>query len=872
MATDKGNQIRKAENEPAVVPNVAHEQGDPNRNFDPGLTKLREANEASGDQIQNSVAKPEINRKHLVDAQSVDCDLYLRDVGAEMTMERNKEQNVREQAGLLSDKLVETEALLRQTSTRLEQIEATTGWRLEQLYHAFTNRLFPYGTLRREAYRRTISRVIKALVPGRTAAAPSNIPPGSRLAPPSFGTASPAAVDEHLRSGTGTEIFIHCYSPQAGATCRRRHLIRGWTASLVRVLRVEILVDGEKLGEAIFWPPPPKDETEQPRSRGAYTSGFFYVWDTSLSMGGGRTLTIRAETDSGARTDLLIPVTVSDSTEDRTYERWIRSNEPSRHRLPSMSKEAKHFRYSPLISLVTPILGISEKLLRDVVASVQKQTYPNWELCLAADTQGNPELTGLLETLRRQDPRIKYVQTTENGGIADAANAAISLATGEFVAIMDSDGVLSPDALHWNIKLLQDHRDADLIYSDEDKLDQSGHRIDPFFKPDWSPDLLLSDNYIGHLLLVRRELLKEAGPLRSENEGTGNYDLILRLMERTGRIFHIPRILYHGRDGQSSGFPSMKANSQGYVNAKRALTDYLNRNKIAARVEPGCDLGRWQVRYEITENPKVAVIIPTGGRMELLEPCLESFFSLTNYTHYEILLVDNSKDRQVEQFAKSSASRNGVLRYLDYRDKKFNYSTLNNFAAGKTEAPLLLFLNDDVTIVHADWLGAMVEHGQRPKVGAVGAKLIYPSGNIQHAGVLMGIYECTSHAFKNLPANSLHYFAFPQMIRNCSAVTAACMLTRRAAFWEVGGLDEKNLAVAFQDVDYCLKLGKAGYRIVYTPLAWLIHHESVTKEEKIPNWREVRFLQKKWREVIARDPFYSPNLTRKAEDYSLRLE
>ena len=534
-----------------------------------------------------------------------------------------------------------------------------------------------------------------------------------------------------------------------------------------------------------------------------------------------------------------------------------------------MAKEARKFHYSPLISIVMAVFDTPEEFLREAMASIRKQIYPIWELCLAVDLRGGREVTGLLET---SDPRIKYVQWAQNQGIAGATNAALSLAAGEFVAFMDSGDVLSPDSLYWNIKLLQDHRDADFIYSDEDKLDLAGNRCDPFFKPDWSPDLLLSSNYINHLRVVRRCLLEKVGGLRSEYDGSQDFDLVLRLSERTNRIHHIPMILYHGRAVQTSSAFSRGAQPKADIAAERAIANHLERNEIQAHVEPGCSQGHWSVRYEILDHPRVAVIMPTAGRMDFLRPCLESFFSKTDYPHYEVLLVDNSKGPQVEQYAESLTNRDDVLRYLDYRDQKFNFSALNNFAVGKTEAPLLLFLNDDITMVNADWLSALVEHGQRASVGAVGAKLIYPSGNIQHAGVVMGIYECTSHAFKHLPGNSLHHFAFPQIIRNCSAVTAACMLTKRAIYLEVGGLDEKNLPVAFQDVDYCLKVCKAGYYIVYTPLAVLIHQESVTKEEKIPNMKEVRYMQKKWRDVIARDPFYNPNLTRDAEDYSLRLE
>jgi GT2 family glycosyltransferase len=637
-------------------------------------------------------------------------------------------------------------------------------------------------------------------------------------------------------------------------------------------VQVEILKDGEKSGDALFSKSNTRVEGLPLGSIGNFHSEFSYLWDTTTLTEGEHTLTIRAQAYSGKRQDLLIPVTLRHSKESTEYQQWIAANESLPRRLPAMAKEAKKFHYSPLISIVTTVSDIPEKVLREFLDSVRAQIYPNWELCLAIPKQGDSSIAALVETLSRENHRIKFKEWAKNLGASAAANAAISLATGEFIAFVESHALLSPDSFYWNIKMLQDHRDADLIYSDEDKLDPRGNRCEPFFKPDWSPDLLLSVNYIGDSFVVRNQVLKDLGGLRNEYNGSQNYDLILRLVERTKRILHIPRVLFHDRSRPDSGASSAEVSSQAQISAERSISDYLKRNQIQARVEPGFTPGRWQVRYDILENPKVAVILPTGGRMDLLQPCLESLFNQTDYPHFEIILVDNSKGPHVEDYAKSLACRGSVLTYLDYRNKKFNFSALNNYAVGKTEAPLLLLLNDDITVVKPNWLSAMVEQGQRARVGAVGAKLIYPSGNIQHAGVVMGIYECTSHAFKHLPGDTLHYFAFPQIIRNCSAVTAACMLTKRAAYLEVGGLDEKNLAVAFQDVDYCLKLCQAGYQIVYTPLAVLLHHESVTKEEKIPNLREVRYVQKKWRDVIAHDPFYNPNLTRIAEDYGLRLK
>jgi GT2 family glycosyltransferase len=874
MATDKDKRIRKAENEPVSVQGGVHTKDSPTGESESGPIKIPGTIVEMKDQIQSAVAKSETARKELEESKAVICDLQLRltTLSAELTKELERGEKAREQACKLANELIETGASLRLKNTRLGRIEDMTGWRLVQQVQAITDRLFPFGTWRREAYRRTISRLIKALAGGGDSVALSHNPREMRRGAPSPSKVFSAVIGRDQDQKSSREIVLQCFSPQPGEVCARRYLVHGWAAPSSEVVRVEILVDGEMGGEALLGCSVSKVEEGHPRCDDAQISGFFYLWDTSFIVEGEHTLIIRVEARSGIRKDFVIPVTVSQWSESPTYERWVRVNESTPGRLALMAKEATAFSYSPLISIVTAVRDTPEELFREAIASVRRQAYTNWELCLAVDNLCGSELTGLIETSSREDPRIKYIQLEKSLGTSGAANAALSLATGEFIAFMDSDELLSPDALYWNIQFLQNHRDADLIYSDEDKVDPSGSRRDPFFKPDWSPDLLLSNNYIGRFFVVRRQVVHEAGGFRSEYDSGRNYDLILRLTELTQNILHIPRILVHDRAGPSLSSPSAEGSLQADAEARLALSDYLNRNRIPARVEPGCTLGLWQVRYAILENPRVGIVIPTGGRMELLQPCLESLFSQTDYPQYEILLVDNSKGGQVEQYAKSLESCKVDLRYLDYRGKTFNFSALNNFAVGKTEAPLVLLLNDDVTIVNTQWLSAMVEHGQRRTVGAVGAKLLYPSGSIQHAGVLMGIFECTSHAFKHLPANSLHHFAFPQMIRNCSAVTAACMLTRRAAYLEVGGLDERNLAVAFQDVDYCLRLREAGYLIVYTPRAVLIHHESVTKEEKIPNMKEVRYMQKKWRHVIAHDPYYSPNLSRKVEDYSLRLE
>lgn len=761
---------------------------------------------------------------------------------------------------MLAEEIVSTDSSLRRTKAKLDRIESSAGWLLVQRWHAIGMRLFPFGTWRREVYRRTIGRMFRFLARANEAAA---LPPEQFLPhqtpinhPPELQTLTPISQDAQ----TKPEIAIHCDSPLAGETCAGRQLIRGWVAAPHAFGGVEILLDGQMIGEAICW-----GSTENPTNPGgaAQVSKFLYIWDPQELPEGAHTLTLRVHDENGQTCELAVPIIGGRSEENRVYDRWIRANEPSAKKLKAMTEEAKQFKYSPLITIVASVPPDQTARLRETVESIRSQIYQNWELYVPERTAEVDEVKHYLEDVSRVDARIKVGKQPENLSGPSAANASISAARGDFVAFIDGGDDLPPDSLYWVIKLLEDHPDADIVYSDEDQVNSAGYRCDPFFKPDWSPDLLLSKNYIGHLLVVRRQLLLEVGGFRDGFDGGREYDLILRLIERTSKIHHIPRIMYHARRSKTGSEDQSSA---------RVVMDYFARNNIRGRLQEGSRPGQWIVRYELSEHPKVAVIMPTGGRMELLRPCLESLLSKTDYPNYEILLADNSKAQDVKEYAASLPRVSGGLHYLDFRGKKFNFSTINNFAVGKTEAPLVLFLNDDTTMVNSDWLTALVEHAQRPRIGAVGAKLLYPSGDIQHGGVVMGIYGCTSHAFKYLPSDTQQQFGFAQIVRNCSVVTAACMLTRKSVFEEVGGFDEKHLAVAFQDVDYCLKLTTSGYNIVYTPAALLIHHESVTKDEKMPNMREVRYMQKKWTEVIAHDPFYSPNLTRIAEDYSLRVE
>jgi GT2 family glycosyltransferase len=553
---------------------------------------------------------------------------------------------------------------------------------------------------------------------------------------------------------------------------------------------------------------------------------------------------------------------------EEPYARWIRLYEADSERLKEMAEEAGSFSYRPLISIVVPVYRTAAQILRETIESVRNQVYANWELCLADDGSDRPEIGSLLGEYAAKDARIRFTQLAQSQGVSGATTAALTLARGEFIGFLDPADLLSADALYWVLALLERRRDADLIYSDEDQLNEVGTRCEPFFKPDWSPDLLLSMNYVGRFLIVRHSLVKTIGGLRAEYDDDQHYDLILRTTDKTSRIYHIPRVLYHRRWSQSSATEPARAQPAPEPAARRTIADYLARNQIAGHVEPGVAAGTWRVRYEIRDKPKVTVIIPTGQNVGMFRRCLDSLFAKTDYGHFDVMAVDNSKGTDVQRLLSNFSAQEEQLIYVDYRNRPFNFSAINNFAVRRASTPLVLFLNDDTEVVSPEWLTALVEHGQRRTVGVVGAKLLYPTGAIQHAGVVMGIGENAGHAFKHLRRGLRGYFDFPDVVRDCSAVTAACMLTKRDLFLELGGFNEVDLAVGFQDPDYCLRVRRAGYLVVYTPYCVLLHHESASRSRRV-DWAEVRYMQKNWADVIAHDPYYSPNLTRRAEDYSI---
>jgi O-antigen biosynthesis protein len=519
----------------------------------------------------------------------------------------------------------------------------------------------------------------------------------------------------------------------------------------------------------------------------------------------------------------------------------------------AMQRRIKRFTYQPLISIVMPVYNPEPQWLRDAIESVREQIYTNWELCIADDGSTREDVTELLRDYSKADPRIKVTFLDRNRGIAAASSAALELTSGEFVGLLDHDDELKRHALYQVVKLLNERSDLDYIYSDLDHKTPDGILKDPFRKPDWSPDLLKSCNYVTHFSVYRKEILDRVGGFRQGYDGSQDWDLTLRVTEVTDRIGHIGTPLYTWRQVPGSAAHSDDTKPWAHAAAKRAIADSLARQGVKGWVEDGPYLGYYRVRYEIIDKPSVSIIIPTRDRLDLLSKCIASIRKLTTWENYEIVVVDNnSVEQETLDYLDSFDGR--VIRYPG----EFNFSKIINVAAEQVDSDYLLLLNNDTEVISPDWVEALLEHAQRPEVGAVGARLLYPDGRAQHEGVIVGPGDglAGNVDFEN-------YFGLGRCIHNPSAVTAACMMTRSEVFKGLGGFEE-DLKVAYNDVDYCLRAGEKGFLIVYTPYAVLRHDEAATRgygdesEGKSHPVEDEEFFRGRWAGYS--DPFDPPSL------------
>jgi GT2 family glycosyltransferase len=557
------------------------------------------------------------------------------------------------------------------------------------------------------------------------------------------------------------------------------------------------------------------------------------------------------------------------------YHRWLSANALTDERLAVIAADASTLTYTPTISVVTPVYNTDPQWLRACIESVRRQAYPHWEHCLADDGSTN-EAT--LATLREyeSDPRIRITHLTTNSGISVASNAALALASGEFVALLDHDDEYTPDALYWMVKALDEHRDADVVYSDEDKLDLAGARCDPYFKPDWSPEHFLACMYTPHLLMARRALIEGVGGFRTGFEGAQDYDLLLRMSERTSRIEHVRRILYHWRKLPQSTASAGDAKPWATDAGRKALEDAARRRGLPADVLPGAATGLYRVRFKVEGEPLVSLVIPTigkprrigGSSIDTLRMLVRSVRQKTAYPRYEFVIVADNGEVTEEVRRALDGSTFRIVPYTP--GASFNFSHKMNVGAAHAAGTHLLLLNDDIEVISSDWMTAMLEYSQQRDVGAVGAKLLYPDGRLQHIGIVLGVSGGAAHAFHQHAGASPGYASSAVSVRNYSAVTAACMMTRHDAFDSIGGFDEQ-FAVDFNDVDYCLRLRRAGYRIVFTPFATLYHHESASFGPRVQNPKELELMRSRWSAVMDHDPYYHPELTREFPDYRIRI-
>ena len=554
------------------------------------------------------------------------------------------------------------------------------------------------------------------------------------------------------------------------------------------------------------------------------------------------------------------------------YSEWCRAAMLTEEQLRKQRETV--WENPPVISVVVPVYNTPELYLRQMIESVQNQTYPHWELCIA-DGSPDASVTGKIIAEYLADNRIRYKVLNENRGISDNTNEAIAMASGTYIGLFDHDDLLTEDALY-EVAAKAVSTDADLIYTDEDKIKgDTGERYQPNFKPDFNLDLLRSNNYICHFLVVRRTLVEKVGGLNRAYDGAQDHDFLFRCIEQTDRIAHVPKVLYHWRVHAASTADNPLSKKYAYESGKRAVLDHIRRCGEDAEVTDTTFPGFYRVKYKVEGRPLVSVIIPNKDEKETLKSCLESIWKISTYDNYEIIIVENnSTDPETFAYYKEIDGKNGV-RVVYWKDG-FNYSALNNFGFGYAKGDYILCLNNDITVITPDWMERMIGQCQREKVGITGVRLYYPDNTIQHAGVIVGIGGVAGALFVGMARERSGYLRKAILQQDLSAVTAACMMVDRKAWEAVGGFNT-DLAVAFNDIDFCLKVRDQGYLVVYEPNVELYHYESKsrgyedTPEKQMRFKREIDYMKEHWAQILTDgDPYYNPNFSLKTCDYSLR--
>lgn len=554
------------------------------------------------------------------------------------------------------------------------------------------------------------------------------------------------------------------------------------------------------------------------------------------------------------------------------YIQWMAKNEPSKSEL---EKQRKHkFENNPKISILVPMYKTPINFFEELIDSLINQTYSNWELCLA---DGSEEENDEIKKIVSKDSRIKYKFIGKNKNISGNTNEALSLATGDFIGLLDHDDLLPAFSLYEVVKAINENPNAEFLYSDEDKIDgDTGERYDPYFKPDFTIDTLRTLNYICHFSIFKKELMEKLGGFRNKYDGAQDFDIILRMSEETKNIVHISKILYHWRVHKTSTAASIDSKPYTVQAGIYALEDHLERVGLDGKVFPGKFQGSYEVRYNVKGNPKVSIMIPNKDGIDILKVCIKSILEKTTYDNYEIVIIENnSTDKKTFEYYEK-IEKNDKVKVIKYPEKGFNYSKIMNYGAKNSDGEYLVQLNNDTELLTPDWLEIMLGFCQREDVGGVGVALYYPDNTYQHAGTIVGLGGVAGHRFKGVPKAGHGYYSKESMIENLSAVTAACMMNPKSIYEDVGYMEEK-LAVAFNDIDFCLKIREKGKLIVYNPYVEFIHYESKTRgyedsPEKLKRFQgEMETFKTKWEDFLEKgDPYYNKNLSLKTEQYDIK--
>ena len=572
---------------------------------------------------------------------------------------------------------------------------------------------------------------------------------------------------------------------------------------------------------------------------------------------------------------MINPVRFFQNKKLRDYKTWIVNNEPNNEELENQSKIK--FKYQPKISIIVPLYNTKEKFFKELINCLKNQTYSNWELCLA---DGSPTQNKKLEKYYIDDERIKYKFLNQNNGISKNTNEALKMVTGEFIALLDHDDVLPKFALYEIVKCINENSNVEFIYTDEDKISKKGKRFDPYFKTNFAIDTLRSQNYICHLSVFKKEVMDKLKGFRKEFDGAQDYDIFLRMSEIVDykNIIHIPKILYHWRVHKESTSKASEAKPWAFDAGTKAIESHIKRMNLKGTVEKGLALGTYKVEYKLNKKPKVSILIPNKDSISDLKICINSILEKTTYKNYEIVIIENNSENKETFDYYEELKKDTRIKIVEYKEKGFNYSKIINYGVRNSDGEFILQLNNDTELITSNWLELMLGFCMQERIGAVGVKLLYPDESVQHAGVLLGMGGIAGHYFKFINRYETGYFSRALTIQNITAVTAACMITKREIFEKVGYMNEE-LEVAFNDIDFCLKIRKAGYDIIYNPYIELWHYESKTRgEENTPEKvkrfnNEIDIFKKYWqKELDNGDPYYNINLRLDNDQCAIKTE